>query len=166
MASNKLFGIVIQKKSEIITDICQGGTVTEEIRKKLETLTARYIFLQKHYASNLLFCLVYEKAQNRLLANAECLVMTNNVVQNVVVLVQCLWFIENKERFSPNNVLTDEKNILESNHNLGFTGHGIDDFMSKEKKVPIFIWFENTFKGKESNVYFPNVEILSCSMNE
>jgi hypothetical protein len=52
----------------------------------------------------------------------------------VVVLVQCLWYIENRKRFSPNDSLTDEKNILESNHNLGFTGYGIDDFMSKEKE--------------------------------
>ncbi len=56
------------------------------------------------------------------------------ILPNVVVLVQCLWFIENGERYSSDNVLTDEKNILEWNHDLGFTGYGIDDFMSKEKE--------------------------------
>jgi hypothetical protein len=45
-----------------------------------------------------------------------------------------LVYIKNRERFSPNNVLADEKNILESNHDLGFMGYGIDDFMSKEKE--------------------------------
>jgi hypothetical protein len=36
MASNECFGIVIQMKSEIITNICRGQTVTEETKKKLE----------------------------------------------------------------------------------------------------------------------------------
>jgi hypothetical protein len=110
--------------------------------------------------------LVYEKLQNHLLANAECLATAKNILQNVVVLVQCVWFIENGERFSPHNVLTDEKNILESNHNLGFTGYGVDDFMSKEKRrIPILIWFERTFKVDDAGVYFPNVETLSQLMN-
>jgi hypothetical protein len=33
-----------------------------------------------------------------------------------------------------NNVITDEKNISGSNHNLGFRGHGIDDFIQKKKE--------------------------------
>ncbi len=46
-------------------------------------------------------------------------------------------------------------------------GYGIDDFMSKEKRrLPIFDWFENTFEGNDSNMYFPNVEILSQLMNK
>jgi hypothetical protein len=130
MASNELFGIAIQKESDIIANICLGRTITEETRKNLGTVTARYIVLQEHYASYMIFCLVDENAQNHLLTTAKVL---------QVVLVQCLWFIENGERFSPNNALTDEKNIIESNHNLGFMGYGIDDFMSKEKnRIPIF----------------------------
>jgi hypothetical protein len=82
------------------------------------------------------------------------------ILWNAVVLVQCLWFIENGKKFSPNDVLTVEKNISESNHNLGFTGYGVDDFMSREKRrLLIFDWFENTFKGKDSNKYFPNFEV-------
>jgi hypothetical protein len=46
-------------------------------------------------------------------------------------------------------------------------GYGIDDFTSKGKRrLPIFDWLENTFKGKDSSVYFPNIEILSCLMNK
>ncbi len=101
MASNERFGIVIGKKPEIITDICWGQTVTEEIKKKLETATAGYILPQKHHASYMIFCLVYENAQNHLLATAECPATTHNILWNAVVLVQCLQFIENGERFSP-----------------------------------------------------------------
>jgi hypothetical protein len=72
IAPNKHFGIFIRKQSDIFTDIFRGQTVTEEIRKKLEIATAGYILLQKHYASYMLFCLVYEKVQNSLLANTEC----------------------------------------------------------------------------------------------
>ncbi len=67
--------------------------------------------LHKYYASYMSFCLVYEKAQNCLLANAECLATTKNTVWNAVVLVQCLWFIENGERLSLIHVFTDEINI-------------------------------------------------------
>jgi hypothetical protein len=67
--------------------------------KKLETATEGYILLQKHYASYMIFCLVYENVQNHLLANAECPAMTNNILWNAVVLVQCIWFIEIEERF-------------------------------------------------------------------
>jgi hypothetical protein len=58
--------------------------------------------------------------------------MTNNILRNAVVLVQCLWFIENGERFSPKDARLYEVNISESNHNLGFMGYGIDNFMSKK----------------------------------
>jgi hypothetical protein len=60
--------------------------------------------------------------------------MAKIILRNAVVLVQCLQFIENGERFSPNDVLTDEKNISGSNHNLGFMGYGVDDFILKEKE--------------------------------
>jgi hypothetical protein len=122
--------------------------------------------LQKHYASDMLFCLVYEKAQNHLLATAKCLAATKNILQNVVVLDQYLWFIENRETISSKNIRLDEKNILESNHNLGFMGYGIDDFMSKEKRrLPIFDWFETTFMVDNTGVFFSNVDILSQLMN-
>ncbi len=100
--------------------------------------------------------------QNHLLESAECPAKAKKILWNVVILVQCLWFIENGERFSPNNVLPDEKNISGSNHNLGFMGYGIDNFMSKEKRrIPILVLFERTFKVDDAGVYFLNVETIS-----
>jgi hypothetical protein len=111
----------------------------------------------------MLFCLAYEKTQNHLLATTECPAMTKFILQNVVVLVQCLCFIENGERFSPKDVQLDEKSISELNHDLGFMGYGIDELMSKEKRrLPIFDWFETTFKVDIAGMYFPNVE---CYLN-
>jgi hypothetical protein len=46
IASNECLGIAIQKQSDVITGICWGQTDTEETKKKLETVTARYIMLQ------------------------------------------------------------------------------------------------------------------------
>jgi hypothetical protein len=135
MVSNERFGIASQKQSDIITDICRGQTVTEETKKKLETATMGYILLQKHYASYMIFCLVYENVQIHLLATAECSVTTDNILWNAVILVQCLWFIENRERLSPKDARIYEENISESNHDLGFTSYGIDDFMSNKKKL-------------------------------
>jgi hypothetical protein len=51
MESNEHFGIAIRKQADIITDICQGQTVTQETRNNLGALTVRYIMLQKHHAS-------------------------------------------------------------------------------------------------------------------
>jgi hypothetical protein len=52
------------------------------------------------------------------------------------------------------------------NHDLGFTGYGVDDFMSKEKRrIPILVWFERTFKVDDAVMYFPNVETISQLMN-
>jgi hypothetical protein len=85
---------------------------------------------------------------------------------NAVIIVQCLWFIENRERFSPNDARLYEKSISELNHVQGFTGYGVDDFMSEEKRrLPIFDWFERTFKVDNAGVYFPNVDKLSQLMN-
>ncbi len=84
----------------------------------------------------------------------------------MVVIVQCLWFVENRERFSPKDARLGKENILEWNHDLGFTGYGIDDFMSSEKRrLPIFDWFERTFEEDNAGVYLPNVETLSKMMN-
>jgi hypothetical protein len=123
--------------------------------------------LQEHYESYMIFCLVYDKAQNHLLATAEYPAMAKIILRNAVVLFQCLRCIENREMFSPNDVVTDENNISGLNNNLVFKGYGMDDFMSKEKRrLPIFDWFGNTFKGEDSNEYYLNVKILSRLMNE
>jgi hypothetical protein len=123
--------------------------------------------LQIHYASYMIFSLVYKNAQNYLLATPECPAMTNNILWNAVVLVQCLWFIENRERFSLKDAPLYEENISGSNHNLGFTGYGVDDFMSNEKRgISIFDWFDRIFKVDNSDEYFPNVETLSQLMND
>jgi hypothetical protein len=52
--------------------------------------------LQKHYASYMIFCLVYENAQNLLLAAAECLVTTNNILQNAVILFNVFGLLKMK----------------------------------------------------------------------
>jgi hypothetical protein len=82
----------------------------------------------------MIFCLVYENVQNHPLTTADCPAMTNNILRNAVVLIQYLWFIENGERFSPKYAQLDEENISELNHDLGFAGYGVDDFMSNGKK--------------------------------
>jgi hypothetical protein len=56
------------------------------------------------------------------------------ILWNMGVLVQGLQFIENRERFSPKDAKLEEKSISGSNHNMGFTGYVVDDFISKEKE--------------------------------
>jgi hypothetical protein len=50
---------------------------------------------------------------------------------------------------------------------LGFTGFGVDDFQSDDKrKTSIFKWFEQKCLTDDANMFFPNVGGLSQMMNE
>jgi hypothetical protein len=85
----------------------------------------------------------------------------------VVVLVQGLQFIENGERFSSKDHRVKGNSVIGSNHSLGFTGFGVDDFMSDDKRVTsIFKWFEENCQTDEASMFFPNVEGMSRLMNE
>ncbi len=84
-----------------------------------------------------------------------------------VVLVQGLRFIENGERFIPKDdrVLGSSNNG--SNHFLGCTGFGVDDFQSADNRMTsVFKWFEQKQLTKDANTIFPNVEVISRLMNE
>ncbi len=99
------------------------------------------IFIQNE--SEITHCLVYEEVQDSLIDKIECDAVTNQILRNVVVLVQGLWFIENRERFSPKDDTVIGNSINGLNHLLGFTGFGVDDFQSDDKRVTsIFKRFE------------------------
>ncbi len=53
------------------------------------------------------------------------------------------------------------------NHFLGFTGFGVDDFQSADKrKTSIFKWFEQKRLTDDANMIFPNVDVITQLMNE
>jgi hypothetical protein len=113
------------------------------------------------------FCSVYEEVQTSLINKIECDGVTNQILWNAVVLVQGLWFIENGERFIPKDdrVLGNSNNG--SNHFLGFTGFGVDNFQSTDNRMTsVFKWFEQKRLTKDANMIFPNVEVISRLMNE
>ncbi len=78
--------------------------------------------LQEHYASYMIFCSVYENAQHHLLATAKCPATTINILWNAVVLVQCLWFIENRERFIQKDAQLDEEKKIRIESQPGLCG--------------------------------------------
>jgi hypothetical protein len=108
------------------------GTV---IRKEFEIIQAGYCLLQNCNENYMTFCLVYVEVQKSLIDKNECDAVTNQILWNVAVLVQGLRFIENGERFSPKDCRVEGKSVNGSNHSLGFTGFGVDDFMSDDKRV-------------------------------
>jgi hypothetical protein len=113
------------------------------------------------------FCLVYEEVQRKLIDKIECDAVTNQILQNAVILVQGLQFIENGERFSPKDHRVKGNSVNGPNHSLDFTGFGVDDFMSDDKRViSIFKWFEENCQTDEASMFFPNVEGISWLMNE
>jgi hypothetical protein len=167
MASNKRFGIVIQNESEIVQAISRGKTLTIEEYNKVKMETKGYCLLQNCYESYMTFCLVYEEVQKSLIDKNECDAFTNQILWNAVVLVQGLWFIENGERFSPKDYKVKGNSVNGSNHSLGFTGFGVDDFQSDDKRVTsIFKWFEENCLTDDANRFFPNVGGISQLMNE
>jgi hypothetical protein len=97
----------------------------------------------------------------------ECDAVTNQILQNAFVRVQGLWFIKNRERFSPKD---DRKagNINNgSNHILCFAGFGVDDFQSDDKRVTsIFKFFEQKWLMDDPKMFFLNVGEMSRLMNE
>jgi hypothetical protein len=85
----------------------------------------------------------------------------------VVVLAQCLRFIENGERFSPKDDRVTGNSVSELIHPLGFTGFGVDDFQSADKrKSSILEWFEQNWLKEDANVIFLNVKSITRLMNE
>ncbi len=113
------------------------------------------------------FCLVYEEVQTSLINKIESDAVTNQILWNTVVLVQGFWFIENGERFSPKDDRVTGNTNNGSNHFLGFTGFGVDDFQSADNRVTsILKWFEQKRLTKDANIIFLNVEGISQLMNE
>ncbi len=135
MASTVRFGINIQNESEITQAICRKKSLPIELVNKIDKQAKRYCLLQNCYESYMTFCLVYEEVQTSLINKIECDAVTNQILWNAVVLIQGLWFIENRERFSPTDdrVLGNSNNG--SNHFLGFTGFGVDDFQSADNRM-------------------------------
>ena len=66
------------------------------------------------------------------------------IIQNAVILVQDLQFIENRERFSLNDhQFEKERHKKLQQHWLNFTGFGVDDFASEEgRTMSVFCWLE------------------------
>jgi hypothetical protein len=91
----------------------------------------------------------------------------NQILWNAVVLVQGLWFIENRERFSPKDDRVTGNSNNGWNHFLCFTCFGVDDFQSADKrKTSIYKCFEQKQLTDDANMIFPNVDILTRLMNE
>jgi hypothetical protein len=105
--------------------------------------------------------------QTKLLEKNQCNVLVNQILQNAVVLVQGLRFIENNERFSSNNDIVTDNYYQRSNHVPGYTSFGVDDFQSADNRVTSYLkWFEQNQLKKHANIIFPTLELMSQLMND
>ncbi len=104
--------------------------------------------------------------QESLINKIESNAVINQSLWNAVVLVQGFQFIENGERFSPKDDIVSGNSNNGLNHLLGFTGFGVDDFQSADKrKTSIFKWLEQTRLTDDASMIFPNIEIITQLMN-
>jgi hypothetical protein len=122
MASTVCFRINIQNESEITQALCRKKTLPTEVIHQIQNQAKRFCLLQNCYESYMTFCLVYEEVQTKLINRIECDAVPNQILRNAVVLVQGLWFIENRERFSQKDDIVTGNSASGSNHTLGFTG--------------------------------------------
>jgi hypothetical protein len=167
MGSTGRFGIFIRNESEIIQAICRKKILTIEVVNKIKKETKGYCLLQNCYECYMIFCLVNEEVQKSLIYKNEVDAVENQILWNAVVLVQGLWFIENRLRFSPTYDRVTGNSINGLNHLHGFTGFGVDDFKSADKrKTSIFKWFEQKCLTDDANMFFHNVEQISRLMDE
>jgi hypothetical protein len=161
------FGLLHQTELDIVTALCRRKSLGEKNRENVVKITKQYFLLQEFYISYMTFCLVYEEVQKKLINENENNSVTNQILRNAVILVQGLRFVENGERFSPDDDKNDGNRRDKSQHALGYTGFGVDDFTSKEKTTTsIFDWIEEESEIDEPSIHFVNVETLSRVMNE
>jgi hypothetical protein len=51
-------------------------------------------------------------------------------------------------------------------HPLGFTGFGVDDFQSADRRTTSYLkWFEQNWLKKDANIILLNVESMAQNMN-
>ncbi len=167
MASRKSFELFMRNEAEITQAICQKKTLSVEVINKIKKATKGYCLIQNCYESYMTFCLVYEEVQTKLIGKIECNALVNQVLLNVLVLVQGLHFIENGERFRPKDDRVTGNSNHGLNHSFGFTGFGVNDFQSADKRVTSYLkWFENNRLKKRANIIFLTVDTMSRLMND
>lgn len=115
-------------------------TSSPENDKVLENVIRGYLILENSFKSYMNFCNVYESIQNELVEElSDPVKFINNmeqILRNAVVLVQIYKYIENGQKYSPNDI----SNQLPFNVRisplppLGYTGNGCDDFTNSERR--------------------------------
>ena len=148
------------KLSDIIGNIItkhRSYERTDVNDKALEDIIRGYLILQKSFNTFLIYCNVYATIQNELVDKLSDPLQFNNIrtqiLRNAIVLVQMYKYIENGQRYSPNDVSQqDEKNVtIDPPHPLKYTGIGCDDFISNDRRKlnNIRKMQELCFKGKK-----------------
>ena len=114
----------------------------------------------------MIFCLVYENAQNHLLTNTECPVVAKKYIGMRSSLVNVFSLLKTERGLAQMMSLQMRKTFQDQTMTWASQAMVLMTSCQKKSRLPIFDWFENTFKGKDLNKYFPIVEILSRLMNE
>jgi hypothetical protein len=136
---------------------------TDETDKVLNKVIRRYLILQQSFDSFMNYCNVYAQVQNELVSklstannNDDIEKINNQILRNAIVLVQMYKYIENGERYSPNDFAYNipfNKN-KDGVHSLGYIGCGCDDFLNKERRRQTNLMeLESTvFKGSGKSI--------------
>ena len=116
--------------------------------KVIEGVVSKYILLKHFYKSYMVYCSVYKAIQESLIdkmktceSSLQCEQLKNQIVRNAIVLVQLYKYIENGERYSYSDYYLGKKENVKMGHShiFGYTGFGLDDFLSRDKRKSTLI---------------------------
>ena len=116
--------------------------------KVIEGVVSKYILLKHFHKSYMEYCSVYKAIQESLIdkmmkacKNNEHEQLKNQIVRNAIVLVQLYKYIENGERYSYSDYYLGKKENVKMGHShiFGYTGFGLDDFLSRDKRKSTLI---------------------------
>ena len=116
--------------------------------KVIEGVVSKYILLKHFHKSYMEYCSVYKAIQESLIdkmktceSSLQCEQLKNQIVRNAIVLVQLYKYIENGERYSYSDYYLGKKENVKMGHShiFGYTGFGLDDFLSRDKRKSTLI---------------------------
>ena len=108
----------------------------------IQGVVSKYILLKHFHKSYMEYCSVYKEIQESLIEkmktceSSQWEQLKNQIVRNAIVLVQLYKYIENGERYSYSDYYLGKKeNVkMDPSHIFGYTGFGLDDFLSRDKR--------------------------------
>ena len=142
MRKNEIKALIDQIKNNKKYSVSDASDVNV-----IQGVVSKYILLKHFHKSYMEYCSVYKEIQESLIEkmktceSSQWEQLKNQIVRNAIVLVQLYKYIENGERYSYSDYYLGKKENVKMGHShiFGYTGFGLDDFLSRDKRKSTLI---------------------------